>query len=69
MTTRILNVSIPQELAVFLDDNSALSPSKILQAALFNLKDQALSYKQELMRANNVIKKLEGIIQDLNEKK
>jgi len=39
MATNIISVSIPLELAQFLEENQDISPSKIIQAKLFEMKN------------------------------
>ncbi len=39
MATNVLSVSIPQDLAQFLDENPTVSPSKVLQVKLSEMKD------------------------------
>lgn len=40
MATNILSVSIPKDLAEFLDENTEISPSKVLQSKLYEIKEQ-----------------------------
>ncbi len=39
MATSIISVSVPYELAQFLEENEEISPSKIIQAKLFEMKN------------------------------
>lgn len=39
MTSKILNVSIPQEFQSFLDENPDLSPSKMLQSKIIEIRE------------------------------
>lgn len=39
MATATISVSIPLELAQFLEENADISPSKIIQAKLFEMKN------------------------------
>lgn len=70
----IKSVSIPLELAEFLDKNPELSLSKIIQARLIELKEQKTIYEnrlkiyetklsrlsQELYAANETIEQMKG---------
>ena len=54
MATKTLNISLPLDLADFLDENPSLSPSKVLQGALQNIQNTLRSNPQ-LIEANRTI--------------
>lgn len=65
MATNILSVSIPKDLADFLEENPDISPSKVLQAKLYEikeqeskLKDRIKAYEVKLFRQTGRITKL-----------
>jgi hypothetical protein len=65
MATNILSVSIPKELADFLEENPEISPSKVLQVKLFEIKEQETrlqerikAYEIKLFRASGRLNKL-----------
>jgi len=65
MATTIITCSIPIELAQFLSDNDEISPSKVLQAALFRIRDDEArlherikAYETKLFRATGKLNKL-----------
>ena len=53
MATNILSVSIPLDLAQFLEENPEISPSKIVQTQLYNMKNEAAKQK-ELIKAYEI---------------
>ena len=58
MTAKILTISIPQEDMDYLNENPLLSPSKIFQVALNNLREQRKNFEAEIKQlrvANNVL--------------
>jgi len=58
MVAKILTISIPQEDMEYLNDNPLLSPSKIFQVALNNLREQRKNFDEEIKRlqhANRVL--------------
>lgn len=65
MATTILTCSIPSELAVFLEETPEVSPSKVLQAGLFALRDQEARLKEKMrameIRLGNWINKFNGL--------
>jgi len=67
MATSVLSVSIPNELADFLDKNESLSPSKILQAKLWEIKDQMNQHESMVkalsVRNQNLASKLGNILE------
>ena len=48
MATNILSVSIPKDLAEFLEENPSISPSKVLQAKLYEIKEQEARLKDRI---------------------
>lgn len=48
MATTILTVSIPQDLAQFLEEFPDLSPSKVLQQRLYEIKNEEGRLKERL---------------------
>ena len=62
----IISVSIPTELALFLEENTEISPSKIIQSKLFEMKndDARLSSKIKVyeIRNSNLARKLDKIL-------
>jgi len=65
MATNILSVSIPKDLAEFLEENSEISPSKVIQAKLYEIKEQEArasmkikAYEVKLYRATGRLQKL-----------
>ncbi len=62
MTTKTLNISIPQDMADFLDKNPDLSPSKLLQGTIQNIQN-TLNCNPQLIEANKKIERLEKFSQ------
>jgi septal ring factor EnvC (AmiA/AmiB activator) len=48
MATNILSVSISKELADFLDENPEISPSKVIQAKLYEIKEQEVRLRDRI---------------------
>lgn len=55
MATKTLNISIPIQMAEFLDENTSLHPSAIFQSAVENIQN-SIKHNPQLMQA---IKELE----------
>jgi len=55
MATNIISVSVPLELATFLEENPEISPSKIIQSKLFEMKndDARLSVRIKALDIRN----------------
>jgi len=66
MTSNIISVSVPMELAQFLEENSGISPSKILQNKLFEMKNDKESFVTRVraleIRNANLSKKLNDLL-------
>jgi len=65
MATNILSVSIPKELAEFLEENPEISPSKVIQSKLVEIKEQEAraslkikAYEIKLYRATGRLQKI-----------
>lgn len=65
MVTTILTCSIPNELAVFLEETPEVSPSKVLQAGLYAMRDQEMRLKEKIrcveISKNNWINKFHAV--------
>jgi hypothetical protein len=48
MATNIISCSIPMELAKFLQDNNSISPSKVLQQRLYEIRENEEQLKLRL---------------------
>lgn len=53
MPSTIISVSIPLDLAQYLEENKDISPSKALQARLYEIKEQRLKITAELIKLRN----------------
>jgi len=58
MSTKTINISLPDDLYKFLKENSSLSASKVMQGALINIQN-SLKSNPQLMEANKTILDLE----------
>lgn len=65
MATTILTCSIPSDLALFLEETPEVSPSKVLQAGLYALRDQEARLKEKMkaqeIRLGNWINKFHAV--------
>lgn len=61
------SISINNELEKFLEENPALSLSKILQAALYNIKDQTEHQKIKIKVLENKCMQLQQKLYEANE--
>jgi len=70
--TNIISVSIPNELAAFLDENTEISPSKIIQSKLFEMKNDenrlSMRIKAYEIRNSRLTAKLDKILRYAEEK-
>ncbi len=48
MATQIITCSIPLELGTFLDENPEISPSKVLQEQLFNIRNNQAKMNERI---------------------
>ena len=48
MGTHIISCSIPRELEQFLDENPEISPSKVLQEQLFNIRNNEAKMNERI---------------------
>jgi len=66
MASNIISVSVPFELAQFLEENTEISPSKILQSKLFEMKNDenrsSMKIKALEIRNSRLSVKLEKIL-------
>ena len=66
MATSIISVSVPYELAQFLEENADISPSKIIQNKLFEMKNDEnrlnVRIKAYEIRNSRLSEKLERIL-------
>ena len=66
MATNIISVSVPLELAQFLDENPDLSPSKIVQEKLFQIKNETARMNERLkayeIRNGRIALKLDKVL-------
>ncbi len=66
MATNIITCSIPVELARFLEENEELSPSKVLQARLFQIKNDEYGLQERLkaniLRVENATRRLNNVL-------
>jgi len=66
MATNILSVSIPKDLAEFLDENPEVSPSKVLQSKLYEIKEMeqraSLRVKACETKTFRVVNKLQRVL-------
>ena len=73
MATNIITCSIPIVLAQFLEENPELSPSKVLQSRLFEIREQEARLqdrlKANLIRIENISRKLGNVLRYAEEKK
>ena len=73
MATTIISVSIPMELAQFLEENEGISPSKIVQNKLFEMKNDKESFITRVraleIRNGNLSKKLNDLLMWCEEQK
>ena len=66
MTTKTLNISVPSDMAGFLDDNPDLSPSKVFQGAITNIQNTLkhnpalISAMKEVERINKVLDRVQN---------
>ena len=72
MATSIISVSVPYELAQFLEENSGISPSKIIQDKLYEMKNDenrlSTRIKAYEIRNARIIAKLDKILRWAEEK-
>ena len=72
MATSIISVSVPQDLAVFLSENEDLSPSKMLQQRILDIKNDREQARSQLkameIRNGRLAQNLERAVQLLHEK-
>ena len=71
--TNIISVSIPNELADFLEENPEISPSKIIQTKLFEMKNDeawlSVRIKAYEIRNTRLASKLDKILKYAEEQK
>lgn len=68
MTTITTSISISLEDKEFLDNNSDLSPSKLLRAKICEVRESRSGVKAELISSQENNKKLSIIIKELGDK-
>lgn len=73
MATNIITCSIPMELATFLDENPEISPSKVLQQKLYQIKEEEVKLQEKIkvyeVRMSRYINKLAAILKYCEEQK
>ena len=66
MATNIISVSVPLELAQFLEENDGISPSKLLQTKLYELKNYNVNVSTQIKglehRNGKLAQKLQRIL-------
>jgi len=60
MATTNITLSIPLELGQFLEENPDLSPSKIMQSKLFEIKNEEYKFQERLKAAETKMFRLSG---------
>ena len=65
----IHTISINNELEQFLQENPELSPSKVMQAALYNIKDNTVELKIKIKVLQNKISVMQARIFQLEDEK
>lgn len=72
MTTIQIMTSIPIELGIFLEEHSEISPSKVLQSRLFEIKEQKaqedIRFKVMESKMQTILRKFESLSQFLCDK-
>lgn len=58
MASKILNTSVPEEQARFLEENPDFSPSKLLQSKIVELMENSRDWTAQLKRANEKIERI-----------
>jgi hypothetical protein len=73
MATNIISVSVPMELAQFLEENPEISPSKIIQTKLFEMKNDEARLEQRIkayeIRNGRISAKLNKVLEWVEEQK
>ena len=64
MTSKILSISMPEEMLLFLTDNPELSPSKIFQVAVLNIIENHKIVKVTEDQLRRKIAALEKALED-----
>jgi hypothetical protein len=64
MASKTLTISLPEDMLAFLDENPMLSPSKVFQGAVENIRN-SLKCNPQLIEANKEIERLKGSIRFL----
>ena len=60
MATTNITLSIPLELGQFLEENPVLSPSKIMQSKLFEIKNEEYKFQERLKAAETKMFRVSG---------
>ena len=66
MASKILSISIPEDLMNFLNENQGLSPSKVFQSALLNIQS-TINHNPQLIESIKQVNLLKKVIQRMQE--